>query len=106
MKQSSENIVTRYTESRVASGALRRTFVLHAAMETAANAWTEEELEDYFASGARLVWIVDPTERHALVYGTPEAGRLLRMTDALDGEEVVPGFHLSLAELFAELSFE
>jgi hypothetical protein len=42
----------------------------------------------------------------ALVYRTPETDRLLRVTDALDGEDVLPGFRLPLAELFAELSFE
>jgi hypothetical protein len=29
----------------------------------------------------------------------------LRVTYALDGEDVLPGFRLPLAELFAELSF-
>ena len=54
----------------------------------------------------QLVWVVNPAERNALVYRTPEADRLLRVTDALDGEDVLPGFRLPLAELFAELSFE
>ena len=45
-------------------------------------------------------------ERNAVVYRTPEADRFLRVTDTLDGEDVLPGFRLPLAELFAELSFE
>jgi Uma2 family endonuclease len=65
-----------------------------------------EKLADYFSSGARLIWIIDPADRSAHVYRTPEADRLLRVTDALDGEDVLPGFRLPLAELFAELSFE
>ena len=67
---------------------------------------THEKLTQYFSHGTRLVWIINPAERNALVYRTPEADRLLRVTDTLDGEDVLPGFRLSLAELFAELSFE
>jgi Uma2 family endonuclease len=66
----------------------------------------QEKTADYFASGARLVWVIDPAERTALICRTPEADRLLRVTEALDGEDVLPGFRLPLAELFAELSFE
>jgi Uma2 family endonuclease len=65
-----------------------------------------EKLTRYFAHGCRLIWVVNPAERNALVYRTPEADRLVRVTDALDGEDVLPGFRLPLAELFAELSFE
>jgi Uma2 family endonuclease len=50
--------------------------------------------------------VLNPPEKSVLVYRTPEPGRLLRVTDALDGEDVLPGFRLLLAELFAELSFE
>lgn len=71
---------------------------------------TTERMHDklalYFAHGARLAWVINPAERNALVYRTPEADRLLRVTDALDGEDVLPGFALPVAELFAELSFE
>jgi Uma2 family endonuclease len=66
----------------------------------------QEKLPDYFSSGARLIWVLDPAEKTVLVYRTPEPDRLLRVTDTLDGEDVLPGFRLPLAELFAELSFE
>lgn len=65
-----------------------------------------KKMDDYFSSGARLAWVLNPPEKSVLVYRTPEPGRLLRVTDALDGEDVLPGFRLPLAELFAELSFE
>jgi Uma2 family endonuclease len=65
-----------------------------------------EKLALYFAHGTRLAWVINPAERNALVYRTPEADRLLRVTDTLDGEDVLPGFRLPLAELFAEFSFE
>ncbi|MDY6939848.1 MAG: Uma2 family endonuclease [Cyanobacteriota bacterium] len=64
------------------------------------------KLVEYFENGSRLVWIVHPQERYILVYrGASEPDRLLKSIDSLDGEDVVPGFSLSVAELFAKLSF-
>jgi len=68
--------------------------------------YVHEKMARYFAHGTRLAWIINPSERNAVVYRSPEADRLLRVTDTLDGEDVLPGFRLPLAELFAELSFE
>lgn len=65
-----------------------------------------EKLEDYFSSGARLAWIVDPGKRSIWVHRSPAVGCLLSPPNTLDGEDVLPGFRLPLAELFAELSFE
>jgi Uma2 family endonuclease len=65
-----------------------------------------EKLRDHFDSGTRLAWVINPAERKALVYRGPAADRLLRLTDALDREDVLPGFRLRLAELFAELLLE
>lgn len=67
---------------------------------------THDKMEEYFGSGARLAWVINPEEKSARVYRGAEMNRLLRVTDALDGEEVLPGFRLPLAELFAEISFE
>lgn len=62
-----------------------------------------EKLAEYFASGARLAWVIDPAEKSAVAYRSPEQSRLLHVTDVLDGDDVLPGFRLPLAELFAEL---
>jgi Uma2 family endonuclease len=67
---------------------------------------THDKMVEYFDSGARLAWVINPEEKSCLVYRDAEADRLLRVTDALDGEDVLPGFRLPLAELFAELSFD
>jgi len=60
-----------------------------------------EKTEDYFSSGCRLAWVLNPADRTGLVYRSPDAGRHLGPADALDGEDVLPGFRLPLAELFA-----
>jgi Uma2 family endonuclease len=55
--------------------------------------------QEYFASGCQLVWEIDPRNRTATVYTSAEAATL---ADTLDGGTVLPGFSLSLADLFAE----
>lgn len=71
---------------------------------------TVEEINDkiaeYFENTARLVWVINPYQHYVLVYrSAQEPDRLLKSIDALDGEDVIPGFTLPVAELFQELSF-
>ncbi|HSI36636.1 MAG: Uma2 family endonuclease [Phycisphaerae bacterium] len=65
----------------------------------------ERKRREYFQAGARLVWIVDLDARTVDVYvpAAPDAPRTMGVGDSLDGGEVLPGFALPLAELFAEL---
>lgn len=74
-----------------------------------------DKLVEYFKNGTRLVWMIHPSEHYVLVYrSAQEPGRaphgsqnhrLLKSTDSLDGEDVIPGFTLPVAELFQKLSF-
>jgi len=67
---------------------------------------TEAKITEYFDNGARLVWVISPTQHYILVYrSAQEPDRLLKTIDALDGEEVIPGFTLPVADLFQQLSF-
>jgi Uma2 family endonuclease len=70
---------------------------------------TEEihtKIVEYFENGARLVWVVHPNEHYVLVYrSSKEPDHLLKSTDSLDGENVVSGFSLPVAELFQKLVF-
>ena len=66
----------------------------------------QKKRREYFASGGRLVWEVDPDARTVAVFGDPGAPdtcQVLTAARALDGAEVLPGFTLPLADLFAEL---
>ena len=64
----------------------------------------ERKLKEYFLAGVRLVWMIDPRKRIAMVYTAPDApAATLHETGALDGGNVLPGFTLPLAELFAHL---
>lgn len=59
--------------------------------------------KEYFEAGSKLVWLVDPEPRMVSVFTSPEQSRELTEAETLDGGEVLPGFKLSLRELFAEL---
>jgi Uma2 family endonuclease len=59
--------------------------------------------QDYFAAGVRLVWEVDPEARTVSVYIAPANPTILTETDTIDGGAVLPGFTLSLRDLFGEL---
>lgn len=59
------------------------------------------KVEIYLAAGVRLVWVVDPEARTVAVHAPGRASRSLGVGDALDGEDVLPGYRLPLADLFA-----
>ena len=66
----------------------------------------EDKLTEYFENGSRLVWVIHPTQHYVLVYrSAQEPDRLLKEKDSLDGEEVIPGFSLAIADLFQKLDF-
>lgn len=69
--------------------------------ETNTAAEMDQKLREYFPSGTRLVWIIDPPTRTVAVYHAPgNPTRVLAESDALDGEDVIPGFTMPVADLF------
>jgi Uma2 family endonuclease len=66
----------------------------------------EAKITEYFDNGACLIWVISPTQHYVMVYRcAQEPDRLLKSVDSLDGEEVIPGFTLPVADLFQKLSF-
>lgn len=63
------------------------------------------KLVEYFDNDTRLVWVIHPDEKYVLVYHAPEPDRFLRPSEMLDGEAIVPGFAIAVAELFEEWDF-
>jgi Uma2 family endonuclease len=62
------------------------------------------KLREYFKSGTRLAWVIDPSPRTAAVYH--DAKRIVSSVNEngfLDGESVLPGFRLQLADLFVNV---
>lgn len=58
------------------------------------------KLGEYFAGGARLVWIVDPKRQTITVCHSPETKYVLSIKDTLDGEDVLPGFQCPVEDVF------
>jgi Uma2 family endonuclease len=61
----------------------------------------EEKTALSLAAGAPLVWIIDPVRRGVRVRRADGTDQWLFEQDELDGEEVLPGFRLPMARLFA-----
>jgi Uma2 family endonuclease len=60
----------------------------------------DKKLQEYFASGARLVWYIEPELKSARVFTAVEQFEDILPTGTLRGGDVLPGFELSLAKLF------
>jgi Uma2 family endonuclease len=60
-----------------------------------------EKLALYREAGVRMIWVVDPIRRTVRVYRLDGSELLVTEADELDGEDVLPGFRLPVAEIFA-----
>jgi Uma2 family endonuclease len=60
----------------------------------------EEKVALWFRHGARMVVVISPRRRTVAAYRSPTAVRILDIGDTLDGEDVVPGWQLPIAEIF------
>jgi len=63
----------------------------------------EEKLDDYRDASIPLVWIIYPPTRKVRVIRLDGTFSDLGPDDELTGEEVLPGFHCRVADLFAAL---
>jgi len=61
----------------------------------------QRKLDDYFSAGVQLVWYIDPPTRTARVYTAVDQHTEIDEQGALSGGDLLPGFELSLADLFA-----
>ncbi len=57
-----------------------------------------EKTNAWLRAGVRLVWHIDPERRRGAVHRADGTVRVLQASDAFDGEDVLPGFVMTLAE--------
>jgi Uma2 family endonuclease len=62
----------------------------------------KRKLRDYFTAGVQLVWVIAPKTRTGQVYTAPDKARKVARGGTFDGGALLPGFRLSLKELFAD----
>ena len=63
----------------------------------------QRKLHDYFTAGVRLVWYVDPRTQTARSYTAVDQCTDVGPQQSLAGGDVLPGFELSLQDLFAKV---
>lgn len=61
----------------------------------------EEKVAIFLTAGVRLVWVIDPAQQAVRVHRQDGFERTLTVQDVLDGEDVLPGFQVLVAALFA-----
>jgi Uma2 family endonuclease len=61
----------------------------------------DRKLREYFDAGTSLVWVIQPKTQTAQAYTSPTDFRRIPKTGSLHGDPVLPGFVLSLPDLFS-----
>lgn len=60
----------------------------------------EEKVQEYFAAGARAVWVLSPKTRTLTVHRPGGEARRLGPEETVEGGDVLPGFAVKVAEFF------
>ena len=62
--------------------------------------YVEEKVDEWLKAGAGTVWVVSPKRRTVTIHHSLNEAITLRENDELTDENVVPGFHCRVAEIF------
>jgi Uma2 family endonuclease len=63
-------------------------------------AMVQAKMAEYMKNGARLGWLIDPQQRRVYVYRPGSPVEVLEDPATVSGEPVLPGFDLSLQEIW------
>ena len=61
--------------------------------------YTMQKIQEYLSVGVKLVWVLYPESRSAIVYRADGTASVIPPEGALDGEDVIPGFRCELAAI-------
>ena len=64
----------------------------------------EKKRLEYFEAGVTSVWVVFPTQRTIHLYDSPNESRVIVCGGMLTGGKAIPGFSVSMDELFSSLT--
>lgn len=62
----------------------------------------KNKMEEYIENGARLGWLIDPDHRQVYSYRPDALVEQLDNPSTVSGESVLPGFVLTMPELWQE----
>lgn len=60
----------------------------------------QKKIREYFKAGVRLIWIVDPENETVTAYYPSRDAHIYTGDETVSGEDVLPGFSFTPAELF------
>jgi Uma2 family endonuclease len=60
----------------------------------------EEKIEEYLSAGVQLIWIVNPSTETVRVHRADKSVTVLRESDRLGGEDILPGFDCAVMDIF------
>ena len=63
--------------------------------------YVREKVAEWLEAGTRAVWVVDPHARRVTIHEPRGEPRVFGDSDTLPGGDVLPGFALAVAEVFA-----
>jgi len=76
------------------------------AVEVNSPSETDQEVQTKVAGwlkfGTKMVWVVNPKARNVTVYRSLSKPQILGDNDTLEGYEIVRGFRIAIAEIFAD----
>lgn len=58
-----------------------------------------QRVRDLLDAGVRILWVIYPAARYAVVHHRDGSARMLREADELEGEDVLPGLRVRLGDL-------
>ena len=77
-------------------------FVVELCSQSDSRAETRAKMAEYIEQGVRLGWLIDPKSKLVEIYRPGRAAEILSNPKSLSGEDVLPGFHFDLAEIFKD----
>ena len=75
-------------------------FVVELRSETDSLKDLREKMQEYMGNGAQLGWLIDPKNKQVEVYRVGQVVEVLENPSTLSGEEVLPGFTLTLKRIW------
>lgn len=62
------------------------------------------KITELFKAGTEEIWLIQPKKETAEIYSSPKRKRKIDRSGTLEGGTILPGFRLSMAELFDRMS--